>query len=84
MVVDFEGRIVTQATAGPGERIVVAPIDIGALRQERKTRRAHQMLDRAALDDPAETEPEHALQAAERRLQIEIQKALSFKEPSHV
>lgn len=46
--------------------------------------RAHQMLDRAELDDPAETDPEHALQAAERRLQIEIQKALSIKEPSHV
>jgi ribose transport system ATP-binding protein len=45
--------------------------------------RAHQMLDRADLDDPAETDPEHALQAAERRLQIEIQKALSTKEASH-
>lgn len=45
--------------------------------------RAHQVLDRAKLDDPAETNPEHALQAAERRLQIEIQKALSIKEASH-
>jgi len=45
--------------------------------------RARQLLDRAALDDPAETDPEHALQAAERRLQAEIQKALSSKEPSH-
>jgi ribose transport system ATP-binding protein len=45
--------------------------------------RAHQMLDRADLDDPAETNPEHALQAAERRLQVEIQKALSIKEASH-
>ena len=49
--------------------------------------RAHQMLDRADLDDPAETDPEHALQAAERRLQIEIQKALNadtrIKEASH-
>ncbi|MEY4696095.1 MAG: hypothetical protein RIT14_523 [Pseudomonadota bacterium] len=45
--------------------------------------RAHQVLDRAELDDPAETNPEHALQAAERRLQIEIQKALSIKEASH-
>ena len=42
--------------------------------------RAHQMLERAALDDPDEVDPEHALQAAERRLQIEIQKALSTKE----
>ena len=45
--------------------------------------RAHQMLDRADLDDPAATDPEHALQAAERRLQIEVQKALSTKEASH-
>ena len=45
--------------------------------------RAHQMLDRADLDDPTETNPEHALQAAERRLQIEIQKALTAKEATH-
>ena len=45
--------------------------------------RAHQMLDRADLDDPTETDPEHALQAAERRLQVEIQKALNTKEASH-
>ena len=45
--------------------------------------RAHQMLDRADLDDPSETNPEHALQAAERRLQVEIQKALTVKEASH-
>ncbi|MCA3448785.1 MAG: sugar ABC transporter ATP-binding protein [Rhodobacter sp.] len=45
--------------------------------------RAHQMLDRADLDDPAGTDPEHALQAAERRLQVEIQKALTNKEANH-
>jgi len=39
--------------------------------------RAHQMIDRASLDDPAEPDPGHRLQGAERRLQIEIQKALS-------
>jgi formamidase len=44
MVVDFDGRILTQATPGPGERIVVAPIDIEALRHQRETRRVHQML----------------------------------------
>lgn len=44
MIVDFDGRILAQAPPGPGERIVVAPIDIGALRHERKARRAHQML----------------------------------------
>jgi formamidase len=44
MIVDYDGRILTQASPGPGERIVVGPIDIAALRHERKTRRAHQML----------------------------------------
>jgi ribose transport system ATP-binding protein len=45
--------------------------------------RAHQILDRAELDVPAETNPEHALQAAERRLQIEIQKALTATEATN-
>jgi len=44
MIVDYDGRILTQASPGPGERIVVAPLDIGMLRYERKTRRAHQTL----------------------------------------
>ncbi len=44
MVVDFDGRLLAQADPGPGEKIVVAPIDISALRHERTTRRGHQML----------------------------------------
>ncbi len=44
MVVDFEGRILAQADPGPGEKIVVAPIDIAALRHERAVRRGHQTL----------------------------------------
>lgn len=43
-VVDFEGRLLAQASPGPGERIVVAPVDITALRHERTTRRGHHML----------------------------------------
>lgn len=43
-VVDFEGRLLADASPGPGERIVVAPIDISALRHERETRRGHHML----------------------------------------
>ncbi len=46
--------------------------------------RAHQDLPREALDDPDFAhDPAHALQAAERRLQIEIQKALAASEVSH-
>jgi predicted amidohydrolase len=43
-IVDFDGRLLAEATAGPGERIVVAPIDISALRHERQVRRGHHML----------------------------------------
>lgn len=45
--------------------------------------RAHQTLDRSALNDPTLSDPEQALQAAERRLQIEIQNALSIQEARH-
>jgi len=44
MVVDYDGRLLAQASPGPGERIVVAPINVEMLRYERKMRRAHQMI----------------------------------------
>jgi predicted amidohydrolase len=43
MVVDFDGRILAQADPGPGEKVVVAPIDLGALRDARERRRGHDM-----------------------------------------
>jgi predicted amidohydrolase len=43
-IVDFDGRLLAQASPGPGERIVVAPIDISSLRHERAARRGHHML----------------------------------------
>src|SRR5947209_13116292 len=43
-VVDYDGRLLAEASPGPGERIVVAPIDISALRHERAARRGHHML----------------------------------------
>lgn len=43
MVVDYDGRILAQTDPGPGEKIVVAPIDINALRAERNRRRGHDM-----------------------------------------
>jgi hypothetical protein len=42
--VDHDGRVLAQAEPGPGERIVVGPVDVGALRAERERRRGHQML----------------------------------------
>ncbi len=44
MVVDFDGRVLAQASPGPGERIVVAPVDVSALRHERAVRTGHHML----------------------------------------
>jgi predicted amidohydrolase len=44
MVVDFDGRVLAQAEPGPGERIVVGPIDLAALRHQRERRRGHHML----------------------------------------
>lgn len=41
MVVDYDGRILAQADPGPGEKIVVAEIDIGALRHARARRTGH-------------------------------------------
>jgi hypothetical protein len=43
-VVDFDGRMLAEASPGPGERIVVAPIDVSALRHERQARVGHHML----------------------------------------
>jgi predicted amidohydrolase len=44
MIVDYDGRILSQADPGPGEKIVVGPIDVAALRIERERRRGHHML----------------------------------------
>ena len=44
MVVDYDGRILAQADPGPGEKIVVGPIDLEALRHARRTRSVHQTL----------------------------------------
>jgi formamidase len=43
MIVDYDARILTQADPGPGEKIVVGPIDVAALRQERQRRAGHDM-----------------------------------------
>jgi predicted amidohydrolase len=43
MIVDYDGRILAQADPGPGEKVVVAPVDVGAVRAERSRRRGHDM-----------------------------------------
>ena len=44
MVVDYDGRILAQAEPGPGEKIVVAEIDLDALRVARQQRLGHNPL----------------------------------------
>ena len=44
MIVDYDGRVLAQAEPGTGEKIVVGPVDIAALRAERQRRRGHHML----------------------------------------
>jgi predicted amidohydrolase len=44
MVVDHDGRILAQAERGPGERILVGPVDLAAVRAARERRRGHHML----------------------------------------
>ncbi len=58
MIVDFDGRVLSQADPGPGEKIVVGPVDVAALRKERQRRRGHHMLAqlrREAYADPQAT-----------------------------
>ena len=43
MIVDYDGRILAQADPGPGEKVVVGPIDPTALRAERARRRGHDL-----------------------------------------
>jgi predicted amidohydrolase len=43
MIVDYDGRLVAQASPGEGEKIVVGPIDVEMVREERGTRLAHHM-----------------------------------------
>ncbi|PLX82839.1 MAG: nitrilase [Desulfuromonas sp.] len=50
MVVDYDGRILSQAEAGGGERIVVGPVDLAALRAERQRRRGHDMLGHLRME----------------------------------
>lgn len=45
MIVDYDGRTLAQADPGPFEKVVVAPIDIPALRHARQERKGHQTLN---------------------------------------
>lgn len=44
MIVDYDGRVLAEAPEGPGERIVVGPISLATLREERVRRIGHDMV----------------------------------------
>jgi predicted amidohydrolase len=50
MVVDYDGRILSQADPGPGEKIIVGPVDLPSLRAERERRRGHHMLGHLRME----------------------------------
>ncbi|MBA4191640.1 MAG: nitrilase [Planctomycetaceae bacterium] len=50
MIVDYDGRILAQADPGPGEKIVIAPIDVAAVRAERERRSGHHMLGHRRIE----------------------------------
>ena len=54
MIVDYDGRILAQADPGPGEKIVVGPIDLAALRAERDRRSGHHVLAHLRMEAYAE------------------------------
>jgi len=43
MIVDGDGRILAQADPGPGEKVVVAPVNVAVIRAERQRRVGHDM-----------------------------------------
>ena len=52
MIVDYDGRIITQASPGPGSKIVMGPIDLDGLRRARERRQGHQMLRHGRFAPP--------------------------------
>ena len=60
MIVDLDGRILSQAAAGPGEAIVVGPLGLANLRAERARRTGHAM--------PAHLRPEAYTRQRDPRL----------------
>jgi predicted amidohydrolase len=68
MIVDYDGRVLVQADPGPGEKIVVGPIDLEALRAERQRRLGHHMLAHLRMEAyPAYNRPIYPRALAEGR-----------------
>jgi predicted amidohydrolase len=86
-IVDFDGRLLAEASPGPGERIVVAPIDISALRHEREARSGHHMLAHLRTEvypvyGDHRYPPEAARPASELSFEENLERIRRAKEPS--
>ncbi|NQV32728.1 MAG: nitrilase [Phycisphaeraceae bacterium] len=81
MIVDYDGRILAQADAGPGQKIVVGPIDIAALRSERERRCGHHMLSHLRNECyPAYQHPLYPQGGADKHpLSVERNEALALQ-----
>jgi len=78
-IVDFDGRMLSEASPGPGERIVVSTIDVSALRHERESRQGHHMLAHLRTEAypvyavhryPPDTPTRSARQSYERNVEL--------------
>lgn len=77
MIVDFDGRVLSQADPGPGSKIVVGPVDLPALRHERDRRQGHQLLAHLRMETYSAYRqgcyPAHG--AVEKRITVEANNA---------
>ena len=71
MIVDYDGRVLAQANSGPGESIVVAPVDVPRLRQERIRRLGHDTIAHRRPDSISPTIRSALLPAANHPITIE-------------
>jgi len=71
MIVDFDGRVLAQADPGPGEKVVVAPIDTDRLRQERRRRSGHDLLAHLRSELYTYTQSARLAPAGERKITTE-------------
>ena len=80
-IVDFDGRMLADASPGPGERIVVAPIDISSVRHERESRRGHHMLAQLRTEAyPVYTQPQYPRADADMTYEGNVRRIDASKE----
>ncbi|UCC32609.1 MAG: hypothetical protein JSU86_10050 [Phycisphaerales bacterium] len=91
MVVDFDGRILAQTDPGPGEKVVVAPIDLAAPRAARDQRIGHDMRShlRSEIHDylhhphlPAAGRNDHPLTQESIRRRIHLARQHNHPQPT--